>query len=53
MRRIKIQPHMSGLKHVKASFPTPHGVLTVEHTLQKNGEVKTNVFVPDGIEVIY
>lgn len=53
MRRIKIRPHLSGLKHVKASFPTPHGVLTVEHTLQKNGEVKTNVFVPDGIEVIY
>ncbi len=53
MRRIKIQPHLSGLKHVKASFPTPYGVLTAEHTLQKNGEVKTNVFVPDGIEVVY
>ncbi len=53
MRRIKIQPHLSGLKHVKVNFPTPHGVMTVEHTLQKNGDVKTNVFVPDGIEVIY
>jgi len=53
MRRIKIQPHLSGLKHVKANFPTPYGVMTVEHTLQKNGDVKTNVFVPNGIEVIY
>ncbi len=53
MRRIKIQPHLSGLKHVKVNFPTPYGVMTVEHTLQKNGDVKTNVFVPDGIEVIY
>lgn len=53
MRRIRIQPHLSGLKHVKANFPTPYGVMTVEHTLQKNGEVKTDVFVPDGVEVVY
>ena len=53
MRRIVITPHLSGLKYVKVNFPTACGVVTVEHTLQDNGEVKTTVNAPDGIEVVY
>ena len=53
VRRIKIQPHLSGLKHVKVEFPTAHGIVTVEHTLQANGEVETKVDAPKKIEVIY
>ena len=41
MRRIKIEPHLSGLKHVKGSVPTPYGLLHVEHTLQADGSVET------------
>ena len=53
MRRIIIRPQLSGLKHVKVNFPTTCGVVTVEHTLQENGEVKTTVNAPEGVEVIY
>ena len=53
MHRIVITPHLSGLKYVKVNFPTACGVVTVEHTLQDNGEVKTTVNAPDGIEVVY
>ena len=53
MRRIVIKPNLSGLKHVKVNFPTIHGVVTVEHTVQANGEVKTEVNAPSGVEVVY
>ena len=53
IQKITITPHLSGLKHVKVKFPTIHGVVTVEHTLQDNGEVKTTVDAPKGIEVVY
>ena len=52
-RRIVIKPHLSGLKHVKVNFPTPYGIVKVEHTLQENGEVKTIVDAPSAVEVIY
>ena len=53
VRRITIQPHLSGLKHVKVNFPTVHGIVTVEHTLKVNGEVETKVNAPAEIEVVY
>ncbi len=51
-RQIKIEPHLSGLKHVKVNFPTNYGILTVEHTLLENGEVETKVSAPKEIEII-
>lgn len=50
-KKIRIRPRLSGLKHVKVNYPTVHGVVTVEHTLQENGEIKTLVFAPREIEV--
>ncbi|MBO5334781.1 MAG: alpha-L-rhamnosidase [Clostridia bacterium] len=52
MRRVSITPHLSGLKHVKVNFPTPYGILSVEHTLQEDGSVKTSVSAPEGIEIV-
>jgi len=51
MKRISIQPHLSGLKTVKGTIPTPYGLLTVEHTLLEDGSVKTNVSAPKEIVV--
>jgi hypothetical protein len=53
MRRIVIRPNLSGLKYVKVNFPTACGVVKVEHVLQENGEVKTTVDAPSGVEVVY
>jgi hypothetical protein len=52
MRRISVKPHLSGLKHVKVNYPTKYGVMTVENTLQANGEVKTEISAPKEIEII-
>ena len=52
MRRISINPHLSGLKHVKVKFPTRYGIVTVEHNVNENGEVQTKVSAPSEIEII-
>ena len=52
MRRMEIKPCLSGLKHVKASVPTPYGVVTIEHILQENGAIKTSIFAPKEVEIV-
>lgn len=52
-RKIRIQPNLCGLQWVRGTYPTPEGVLKVEHRAQANGGVKTVIHAPQGIEVIY
>ncbi len=40
---ISIQPHLSGLKWVKATCPTSKGVIEVEHILQKDGTTVSKI----------
>ena len=50
MKRIVVDPNLSGLKNVKVKFPTCYGVLEVEHSL-KDGKVHTSVKAPKEIKV--
>ncbi|MBR4942546.1 MAG: alpha-L-rhamnosidase, partial [Clostridia bacterium] len=50
MRRIVIEPNLSGLKKVKVKYPTPYGILEVKHTV-KGGKVYTSVISPKDVEV--
>jgi hypothetical protein len=52
MKTFKIQPNLSGLKHLKIKYPVAGGVLEVEHTLQAGGTVKTEVNAPNGVEIL-
>ena len=52
MRTIRVCPKLSGLAYVKASIPTPYGVMTVEHKLLNNGELKTHIEKPDEISIV-
>lgn len=52
MRKVRIQPNLSGLTHVRVEYPTIHGILSVEHSLQADGQVKTQVSAPKEIEVL-
>ena len=49
---FRIQPQLSGLKHLKIKYPVANGVLEVEHTLQADGSVETKVQAPDGVEIL-
>jgi len=48
----EIDAHLSGLKHVKGSYPTSKGVMTLEYTVEADGSVKTEVNAPEGITVL-
>ena len=49
--KITVQPHLSGLSWARGTFPTPYGIVAVEHVLQADGTVKTSVQAPAGVEV--
>ena len=49
---IKIEPHLGTLDFVEGSFPTPKGVVTIRHTREANGKIKTKVKAPKGVKII-
>lgn len=50
-RTLKITPHLDGLTWAKGTFPTPYGVVSVEHKLTKDGTVESKIDAPDGVKV--
>lgn len=50
--KIAIEPQLGDLQLVEGTYPTPKGVITVRHEKQANGEIKSVVDVPEGIEVV-
>lgn len=51
-KKIEISPHLGDLEWVKGTFPTPYGVLKIEHKKQLDGSVKTTYEKPDNVEVV-
>ncbi len=51
-RKIKLEPHLGDLKWVKGTFPTPYGVLEIEHQKDAAGQVRTSYKAPEGVEVV-
>lgn len=51
-KAIKIEPFLGDLSFVEGTYPTPFGVITVKHTKDKNGEIKSEVNVPKGVRII-
>ena len=52
MTKIKIEPNLGDLQWAKGTFPTPYGVISVEHTKGKDGKIKTTIDAPEKIQVI-
>lgn len=50
-KKIKIQPDLMGLKHVKGAVPTAYGLVYVEHVKTADG-VKTTYELPDGVTLV-
>jgi hypothetical protein len=51
-KKIAIEPHLGELQWVEGTYPTPLGLIKVRHEKLDNGEVKSEIVVPDGIEII-
>lgn len=50
-KKIRIEPHLGNLTYAEGEIPTPFGVIKVRHE-KRSGEVKTEVSVPEGVEII-
>ncbi len=51
-KKIKIEPHLGDLQWVKGTFPTPYGVVKIEHKKMADGTVKTDVDAPKEVMVL-
>ena len=51
-KKIRIEPHLGDLEWVKGTFPTPYGVVTIEHRKQTDGKMKTTFDAPEAVQVI-
>ena len=51
-KKIRIEPHLGDLEWVEGSFPTPYGVVEIQHKKAANGKVKTKYKAPKGVKVI-
>ncbi len=47
---IEIQPHLGDLEWCKAKFPTPYGIVSVEHR-KENGKIYSKISAPEQVEV--
>jgi len=47
-KSVIIEPHLGGLKHVKAAMPVPHGEIDVEYTRTEKG-IEAEVSLPAGV----
>jgi hypothetical protein len=51
-RKVEIKPHLGNLKWAEGTFPTPYGLIKVKHEKLNDGTIKTDLDVPDGIQVV-
>lgn len=50
-KKIKIEPHLGELAYAEGKIPTPYGEIMVRH--EKNDkDIKTDISIPDGVEII-
>ncbi|MBQ7374010.1 MAG: family 78 glycoside hydrolase catalytic domain [Clostridia bacterium] len=49
---IRIKPNLGYLNHVKVDYPTPFGILKVEHTKNADGSITTTTKVPNGVKIV-
>jgi len=52
-KKIAINPHLGNLKWVKGTYPTPYGVVEIEHNVDNFGRVVSKINAPLEIKVIY
>lgn len=50
-KKMKITPHLGDLEWAKGTYPTPYGVVSVEHK-KENGKIITKIDAPKEIEII-
>jgi len=51
-KTLTIEPHLDELNWVEGTYPTPKGIVYIKHIKEKNGNIKSTVKAPKGINII-
>jgi len=51
-KTVRIEPHLGRLTYAKGNFPTPHGVIEIEHRKGPDGKVISKIKAPKGVKVV-
>lgn len=50
-KKVCIVPELGDLSWVKGTYPTPYGVIAIEHR-KENGKIISKITPPDGVEIL-
>ena len=51
-RSVSIEPRLGGLEWAEGTFPTPLGLISVEHRKDPSGQVSSRITAPKGMKVL-
>ncbi len=51
-KKVMLNPHLGDLQWVRGTFPTPYGIIEIEHQKTDSGRVKTTYRAPEEVEVV-
>lgn len=51
-RVLRIRPNLGDLEWAEGTYPTPYGIVSVKHTKDANGKVKSEIKAPKGVKII-
>lgn len=50
--RVTIKPNLGNLEWVKGTYPTPNGIIRVEHVKKADGSIESKIELPEGVTVV-
>lgn len=50
-KKVNIKPSLGNLQYAEGEYPTPYGSIYVKHEKQSDGSIKTDVKLPEGVEI--
>lgn len=50
-KKISVEPHLGDLEWVEGTFPTPYGIVKIEHRRLDNGKIKTTFKAPKEVKI--
>ncbi len=51
-KTVRIKPELGDLEWVKGTFPTPKGVIEIEHKKDKTGKIVSKIKAPKGVKIV-
>ncbi len=51
-REVTIRPNLGDLEWVKGTYPTPYGIIRVEHRRKEDGTIDSKIELPEGVSLV-